>query len=579
MMSSERFPLFYRHLVPVLLSIAFIPGQKCPAQDTAAFRAQSPEARRETILALPFAAMDSARESLALEDLLAVAAAQQDPKAIFLLQYRRYLDHTKLRMSVDALLALTDDMERLATRQRWEVETVVARHASLFEHYYAKQRPQEQVYMETLKSIQQMEALGFERFRDYRVESLLWSPIEFMYALEDYEKMFDYLSVAERYIRYDEEGQYYTNLVLNYLQTYYQHRNDRAKALEYARKILDFNRELVTTNAETAWRRQFWQGLALLDIARILIEQGQLAEGERYAGEGYALSKVSDPTRPFGAWRAEYDALQVLLSIKLKLGNLKEAGALIRRSEEIKRKLDTDPKLYLHYFKYLGFFNNCAQYYEMRGDYAASIRYTRMAQVLQDSLDRRNDARKYDQMQRRMEVEQYDAKLHTMQREKQLQQGLFYAACLIFVLTIALGYSRYRRLQSRRRQAATDLEALTRAFRDKSEMAERLNAEIRRLSDMGERSQYLEQLNNSTILTEADWTRFRDLFEKVHPGFIAGQKGLYPELTRAGLRVLVLEKLGLDAHEIANTLGISLNTVYKTRQRMRRKDSTLSINN
>ncbi len=102
-------------------------------------------------------------------------------------------------------------------------------------------------------------------------------------------------------------------------------------------------------------------------------------------------------------------------------------------------------------------------------------------------------------------------------------------------------------------------------------MAESLRVEIERLGLEGERSQYLETLTHSTILTEDDWARFKELFEKVHPEYIADQKALHPELTRAEMRLIALEKLGLEAQEMANMLGISINSVSKIRQRMHKK--------
>jgi hypothetical protein len=102
-------------------------------------------------------------------------------------------------------------------------------------------------------------------------------------------------------------------------------------------------------------------------------------------------------------------------------------------------------------------------------------------------------------------------------------------------------------------------------------LAAQLRLELEKLSASGERSQYLEQLMQSTILTEDDWLRFQTVFEKVHPGFMEEQKALYPDLTPAELRYLVLEKLQLSTHEMANMLGVSDKTVRQTRVRLRRK--------
>ena len=214
----------------------------------------------------------------------------------------------------------------------------------------------------------------------------------------------------------------------------------------------------------------------------------------------------------------------------------------------------------------------------MRGEAAAALRYTRLAQNLQDSLDRRNDARRLVQIQQRLDAEKYAEKLQLVENEKQLQKMLRNAAVVILLLVLLLAYGNYRRFQLKRRQkeaeleaAKNDLESLTQGFREKSELVENLRLENEKLADQGRHSEYLEQLTSATILTEDDWTRFRAVFEKAHPGFIARQREQFPDLTPAEVRLLVLDKLDLSAQEMANMLGVNRNTIHQTKLRLRRK--------
>jgi hypothetical protein len=219
-----------------------------------------------------------------------------------------------------------------------------------------------------------------------------------------------------------------------------------------------------------------------------------------------------------------------------------------------------------------------AKYHEKRGDFSAAYRYAALAKPLQDSFERRNDARKYEKIQQRLDAEKYSEQLRLVESEKQLQKWLRNAALAILALVSALGFANYRRLQAKRRLALAELETarneladFTQSFKEKSELAENLRLEMEKLSAKGERSQYLEQLTHSTILTDEDWTKFRSVFEKVHPDFIAEQKTLHPDLTQAELRYLVLEKLQLSTHEMANMLGVSDGTIRQTRMRMKKK--------
>jgi len=574
-----RYAFFVRFLlatagVKFLLLVLACPAQgQNTAADVAAFRAMTEDQRYRYLCDLPLFSMDSGAVRSMLDRLDFAAVDLHDRRAVWMLQYLRYAERLKLKISQAEAGRLATRLDSMAAIGGFPEEQVVARHANAFEMYTAGKMSHEKLFVELLHNFERMKALGFDRFTAYRVDGLLWEMSQFMYDLEDYDRMLEYLLVAERYIRYTEEGQYHGTLILNYLQSYYQNTKDYGKALDYALKILRFNRELKTDNPEVAWRRQFWQGLASLDIANMLVEQGRMAEAERYADTGYELSKVASQMPRFAAWRAEYDALQVLLLIKLKTGQLDEASALVRRSEEIQKVLDTDPEASVHYFAPLRFLKNIARYHELRGDYAAAMHFVRQAQVLQDSLDRRNDARKFAHLQKRLEIEKYNEKVRMVEREKKLQQSLFFAAGIIFLLLFGLGYSNFRRLQikgrltlAERDDARKALDNSIREFREKSEQVETQAAQ-------GERNQYLEQLAGSTILTDKDWQHFRAVFEKVHPNYIAGQKTLYPGLTPAELRYLVLEKLGLSTRDMANMLGVSDGTVRQTRLRLRRKIS------
>lgn len=79
------------------------------------------------------------------------------------------------------------------------------------------------------------------------------------------------------------------------------------------------------------------------------------------------------------------------------------------------------------------------------------------------------------------------------------------------------------------------------------------------------------QLQNLKILTTEDWRKFRSLFEQYRPHFILNLVERYPKLTGSELRLLVLIKIGFDTVEMANVLGISTQSVYKNRYRLRKK--------
>lgn len=85
------------------------------------------------------------------------------------------------------------------------------------------------------------------------------------------------------------------------------------------------------------------------------------------------------------------------------------------------------------------------------------------------------------------------------------------------------------------------------------------------------REQDIAIFRNTKILTTEDWHKFRNLFDKTFPEFDEQQKRQLPSLTNAEIRLLMLLKVGFNNAEIAYALGISVDSVYKARYRLRRK--------
>ncbi|MBI5915908.1 MAG: hypothetical protein HY842_11060 [Bacteroidetes bacterium] len=548
--------------------------------DEHTFRSMAPPERYRFVHDLPFWKVGSGADlTILLDRMLAIAVAENDRHSVLALKY--YVCKVsgtqgfKIPEGKNGTVIFTE-IEAEAKQSGYEVEEVVAHHFLVNDLSAAKKLTNEQQYVEVQKTFERMEAIGFEKFKDYDVVSILFSLSQFLWDLGDTDKAFKYLTVAERYIEPTDEGGFYYTQVLSYLQTYWKQQKDYDKSIAYAQKILQYHQSLQAGDQEGQLWSRFWQNFAAIDIAALLIEQGKIAEGEAYAKKGYELSKSQNSLSPIVSFQNEFSALMVLIPIKLKLGKLDEADTLLRRASGIQKSLE--PQGQLDYFKPLQLYQHFSKYHEMRGEAGAALHYTRLAQTLQDSLDRRNDAHKLAQAQQRYEAEKYAERLQVVENEKQLQLLLRNATLVILLLVLLLAYGSYRRLQIKRRQkeaelavAKNDLESLTQGFREKSELVENLRLENEKLADQGKHSEYLEQLTNATILTEDDWVKFRAVFEKVHPGFIARQRAQFPDLTPAETRLLVLEKLDLGAQEMANMLGVNRNTINQTKLRLRRK--------
>jgi DNA-binding CsgD family transcriptional regulator len=115
-------------------------------------------------------------------------------------------------------------------------------------------------------------------------------------------------------------------------------------------------------------------------------------------------------------------------------------------------------------------------------------------------------------------------------------------------------------------------------IKQKTTLIEDLDAELQRVKettshvvDLQGISANMEKLASSTILTEDEWRDFRRLFEQVQPGFLYRLKEKFPDLSPAEIRLLILTKLNLSTREMAHMLGISMETIRKSRYRLRKK--------
>lgn len=121
------------------------------------------------------------------------------------------------------------------------------------------------------------------------------------------------------------------------------------------------------------------------------------------------------------------------------------------------------------------------------------------------------------------------------------------------------------------------LDEYLRSMADKNELLEQFKVDIEKLKNTKdaeidkERIEKLEYLNKATILTDEDWNKFKQLYEGVHKDFLKRLKEKLPDLTQAEIRLICLTKLDLGTKQMAGILGVSFETIRKSRYRLRKK--------
>jgi len=121
------------------------------------------------------------------------------------------------------------------------------------------------------------------------------------------------------------------------------------------------------------------------------------------------------------------------------------------------------------------------------------------------------------------------------------------------------------------------LELNTQNLMEKSAMISRISNELEQLKSKlsaGQEQEQIQKFNSIlqfSILTDEDWERFKKTFQEVYPNFFATLRYRFYSVTASELRLSALIKMNLSLKESANMLGISTDSVKKSRYRLKKR--------
>ncbi|MEA9414066.1 hypothetical protein [Flavobacterium sp. PL02] len=81
----------------------------------------------------------------------------------------------------------------------------------------------------------------------------------------------------------------------------------------------------------------------------------------------------------------------------------------------------------------------------------------------------------------------------------------------------------------------------------------------------------LQELLDSHLMTDENWNTFKREFKKEYNVFYEALMKDFPELKDSNLKIIMLQKLRFTNSEIASLLGITLDAVKKSKQRLKKK--------
>ncbi len=283
---------------------------------------------------------------------------------------------------------------------------------------------------------------------------------------------------------------------------------------------------------------------------------------------------------------SQYDnaanSLQWIARIDLRNGKTNEALQKLRTARQLLAKMPQPNFLANVEFAF-------SQVYASLGRADSVNTYLQQYLHLHDSLETEITKSRTDILQMRMNNQDQIQTIKILNRQKNQIALTRNFTIVLVVLLGCLGFMMLARMrlkmQIRQREALEgkrmaeaetkkafeQLEVFRHHLLEKNTLIEKMQTASESKENTEDQNRRLADLSHHLILNEEDWSQFKELFDSVYPGFFLSLRNKVPDITQAEQRMAALSKLKLTAKEAANLLGISPNTVYKTRQRLRQR--------
>lgn len=274
----------------------------------------------------------------------------------------------------------------------------------------------------------------------------------------------------------------------------------------------------------------------------------------------------------FNAENEKWDAVEA---------NLKEAQELYKKS---------DAELPHHFYTLRGML------YASRDLCTEAFNDFKLANKIKDSMQLIKDNSRLKSIEFRLFAEEKEKEIQKINSEREKASKISWTVItilLVFLLFIGvfirqeqlkhkknksiLEY-RARLVQEELKNTQDSLSQLMNGLNERNEIIKNLDYEIELLNKqnnddetLAKKEKLTEKLQDYRLLTEDDWTNFKKIFNQLHPSYLETLTVKYPAITNAEKRIACLIRLNLSNSEMANTLGISIDSVRKTNLRLRNK--------
>lgn len=365
-------------------------------------------------------------------------------------------------------------------------------------------------------------------------------------AMRNYDRVEEY---AQKVLQVGQEQKdtFLLGASLDALGTAYSMKKDHQKALDCHReslKYMAFLGESLGTvhNSIAVTYKDLGQWEKALEEGKIAIKLGR--ESEDTLGLVSSLYNMA----LFQAHFKYYDAAEKLLT---------EADILTKYLNTP----ETDRDMYAAK----------SYFYKMKGDFTKAYVAHQAFHTMDSTLMSQEHHQQFATLEVAYQIKEKERENLALSNQVK-QQYLIFGAIILGLLVIGgFIYVQRNRLKKEKEIAQKELDSYTAILMERTSALELLRKKVEIQTNSKEKNEVIAQLLNSSILTEEQWRNFKQKFEHVHEDFFKKLQDTIPEITESEKRLAALTKLDLTGNQIASMLGISPDSVIKTRYRLRKK--------
>ncbi|TSD63019.1 hypothetical protein FFF34_018900 [Inquilinus sp. KBS0705] len=409
--------------------------------------------------------------------------------------------------------------------------------------------------------------VGFEKVPF--VSKLFTEAANFYYSLNDFEDARYNLSLALKYLK---PGTGNRINIINTIGLTYRNDGHYTTAMRYFNDAL----KLATTQKDSVWI-----AITSGNIGSIYFNLQQYDKAVPLIETDYRQSLK------YRQMQNSVIALLRLVKISIDRNQLKKAELQLDTTDAILLKTPEDV---------LG---QRVKYYELRallndklGNNKQALIYRHQFETARDSVARRDNITAIERVKLQWEMDRSREeikRIKTIAENDALKLDAIILVLILLIVISALIYNQKRikavkekellaseklRVDEELKNATLALHGYTENLMRKNILIDDFKAEIEKLQVKFNDKDGADQLNKmmqAHIMTEENWTDFKKLFNRVHSAFFYNLRNKYPHLSDTDTRLLALIKLRLNNREMAGMMGVTIDGIKKSKQRLRKK--------